>query len=157
MSQKRNLKPVRNNPGIYKVLKFNKLQNEWIDTGRFLATRRVMKDGKPKRESSVFFGIPEARDFRTGRTDKVTEGRLCPRIKKDEGMSFAGLLEEWKAFHFLKIELGTRKLYERKLCHLRFLEEIPVDQIRTSTIDELVKLWMNDYPQRKGRQNFDKE
>ncbi len=157
MSQKRNLKPVRNHPGIYKVLKFNKQQEEWVDTGRFLATRRIMIDGSPKRESAVFFSLPESRDYRAGRVDKVTEGRLCPRIKKDEGMSFAGLLEEWKAFHFLKIELGTSKLYARKLCHLRFLEKIPVEQIKTSTIDALVKLWMNDYTHRKGRKNFDKE
>ncbi|MDB5038389.1 MAG: hypothetical protein JWQ35_1917 [Bacteriovoracaceae bacterium] len=154
---KRNLKPIRNYPGIYKIWLFSKRRQKWIDTGKFLATRRIVRDTVTKRESSVFPSLPEALDYRAERPETLIEKDLSSQKKKDEGTTFGGLLQEWKAFHFLRIELGTRKLYERKLFHFRFLEKMPVEQIQTSTIDELVKLWMTDYPRRKGRQNFDKE
>lgn len=154
---KRNLKPIRNYPGIYKIWLFSKRSQKWIDTGKFLATRRIVRDSVTKRESSVFLSLPEALDYRAQRPETKSTENIPVQKKKDEGSTFGGLLHEWKAFHFLRIELGTRKLYERKLFHFRFLEKMPVEQIQTSTIDELVKLWVTDYSRRKGRQNFDKE
>ncbi len=160
MSQsKRKLEPVKSNPGIYKIWTFSQRRSGWVDTGKFLASRQLLANGTSKREKAVFLTLAEAKAFRSGKIHKLFEGSSIHRHTENtvEALTFVNLIEEWKGFHFLKIEAGTRTLYDRKLKHLRFLENIPVEQINTSTIDDLVKFWMTDYPHDNCRQNFREE
>lgn len=152
---KRQLKTIRNHPGIYKIWLCSKKADRWIDTGKFLAARTL---DSSKREKAVFESLKEAIQFRAGNLRKpLREIALATESPHKQSMIFSQLVQEWKSFHFLKIELGTRKLYERKIRHFRFLNDLPVEEIQVSTMDALVKFWMTEYPIRKGRMNFREE
>ena len=50
---------IRNNPGIYKVVRLDKSTMKWIDSGKFMSTRRNMVDGKSRREKAAFSNLAE--------------------------------------------------------------------------------------------------
>ena len=114
--RQRRLVAIRNNPGIYKVVRFEKSTQKWIDSAKFLATRRSLIDGRSKREKAVFSNLADAKAFRAHEISRESYGKDVHKINdvKDGGATtFGAILEEWKNFHFLRIREGTRLLYQR--------------------------------------------
>lgn len=151
--------PLKNNPGIYKLVRYDKSSGLWMDTGSYRAIRRTYVDGYSKKEQAVFRSIEEAKAFRRN-TETATHGRSVHQVDpetQDEGMTFGALVKEWKAFHYLQLELATKQMYDRRLPHLDFLHNIPVERITVQMVDELVKYWMTDHPKWHQRLTFEKE
>jgi integrase/recombinase XerD len=155
---KRREEPVRNNPGIYKEFRFDESAQKWIETGRFRAIRRVGPRGRSVKEQAVFDNICDAKSFRTGLIDKTPSGKNVHKGVTDQGIRFSDLVEEWKGFHFLRLERGTKGLYEKLLPHLEFLHPCNVRDLNTSAIDRLVQYWRSgSYPKTDRRETFRKE
>lgn len=156
-SNKRKLVAIRNNPGIYKVCRGTK------DTGKFLSTRRTQVGKKTVREKAVFTNLKDAKDFRRGLIEKIEDQRIShrhsssPTSVANSGTLFSELVVEWKSFHFLTLEQGTKQLYERKLHFLEPLHSLNVEDIDVRAIDGLVKYWVHELPRARARQSFDKE
>lgn len=151
--------PVKNNPGIYKLVRYDKSSGLWMDTGSYRVIRRTYVDGYSKKEQAVFRSIEEAKAFRRN-NDTATTGRSVHQVDpdtQDEGMTFGALVKEWKAFHYLQLELATKQMYDRRLPHLDFLHNIPVERITVQMVDELVKYWMTEHPKWHQRLTFEKE
>ena len=146
---------MRNNPGIYKVFRDGK------HLGKFLSTRRVWQGRKSVREKAVFDNIADAKEFRSGRMDKkASKGiahKVIPLFSQPSAYTFGELVEDWKKFHFLTLEQGTKLLYERKLPFLAKLHPLAVEDVDVEAIDELVQFWVKERPRRKSRQSFEKE
>jgi len=53
--------------------------------------------------------------------------------------TFRDLVEEWKPFHYLKIEESNQQTYEKRLPNLEFLFRYEVETITTPVIDALAK------------------
>ncbi len=149
---------VKNQPGIYKVFFFDEEKQKWIDSGSYRAIRRSVRDGKSVKEQAKFSSFDEAKLFRTGFLNKsASSGVHRNEPDSDEGLTFEKLVQNWKEFHFLRIDQSTREFYERRLPHLDCLNPVLVETINPKRIDELVKYWVLNYPKRKDRKNFDKE
>ena len=158
--KQRKLVPVRNNPGSYKVHKFDTARLEWRDTNKFLSTRRRLVDGASKREKSVFDSIGQAKDFRAGILEKSTNDKSIHRLPTATltgEYTFKKLIEDWKKFHFLTIEVSTRQYYEGKVGYFEWLHQYPVREITKSIIDDLVTYWVTELPKLKTRQSFERE
>ncbi len=151
--------PVRNNPGIYREIQLEK-SGVWRETGKFRAIRRIYVNGESKKEQATFHSLEDAKAFRLGKIGKLREGKDVHKIHVElggTGLTFSALVEEWKAFHYLQLELGTKQMYDRRLPHLDFLRDIPVEQIDTPLIDGLIKYWVAEHPKFYQRQSFEKE
>ena len=161
IEQTRKEVPVKNNPGIYKFLKFDSEQRKWIDSGKYLSTRRSNFNGKSMREKAVFDNLGDAKDFRAGKLAKsnvrgVVAEKSDLSVTRQE-YTFAKLVDDWKAMHFLSLAKGTRQFYERKVPLLASLERLPVAKIDVEVIDALVKEWVKRPSKRSGRMCFDHE
>ena len=77
--------------------------------------------------------------------------------EESEELTFEALIEDWKSFHYLQLELSTKQMYDRRRPHLNFLNKIPVEKINTLMVDELVKYWVKEHPKFHQRQSFEKE
>jgi integrase len=151
--------PVKNNPGVYKLVRYDERSGLWVDSGKYRAIRRIYVDGRSKKEQAVFRSVEEAKAFRR-RTEMETGGKSVHHIdpvKQDEGITFGALVQEWKSFHYLQLELATKQMYDRRLPHLDFLHNVPVPRIDIRMVDELVKYWMTDHPKWHQRLSFEKE
>ncbi len=157
---KRKLVAIRNNPGIYKVCRGMK------DSGKFLSTRRTQVGKKTVREKAIFTNLKDAKDFRRGLIEKTEDQRISHKhtpsksldvLNGEAGTNFKDLLSEWRSFHFLTLEQGSKQFYERKLPFLEPLHSLNVEAIDVRAIDELVKYWVNECPKAKTRQSFEKE
>ena len=152
---------VKNQPGIYKVLQFDHEKNKWIDTGRYRALRRINgADGKPKKDQAVFDNYEDAQAFRRGAIPKPNTATLHgqPAQNKDAaGLTFRQLVDEWKSFHYLRIDYSTKQTYDKRLPHLEVMMDVPVESLTPESIDQLVKYWVKDHPMKRKRFNFDKE
>jgi integrase len=160
--KKRKEIPVRNNPGIYKEVQCQNDGGTWVETGRYRAMRRVYINGESKKQQAMFRSLEDARAFRSGTLEKQTASRHVHRVdvnaaEESEALTFEGLVEEWKSFHYLQLEISTKQMYDRRLPHLDFLNKIPVEKIDTLMVDELVKYWVNEHPKFYQRQSFEKE
>lgn len=150
--------PVRNNPGIYKQIRFD--GKGWKDTSKFRAIRRVVLDGRSRKEQAIFDNIEDAKSFRAGLLDKVgSAGRNVHKneVEASSGMTFSALVEEWKSFHYLQLESGTQQYYDNRLPHFESLNGFSVEKITPSVIDRLVKFWVKEAPKSKMRSTFEKE
>lgn len=157
---KRKEVPIKKNPGIYKLLRYDNSAEVWVDTGTFRAMRRIYVDGHSKKEQAVFHSLDDAKAFRKGETEKSHGGPVVHHVdstREDQGMTLGALVEEWKGFHYLQLELATKQMYDRRLPHLEFLFEKPVEKINIQMIDSLVKYWMTEHPIWHQRQTFEKE
>lgn len=72
-------------------------------------------------------------------------------------ITFAALVERWRPFHYLKLELGTQQTYDRRLHLFDYLKNIPVEEITISTIDDLVSHWVKNCTKSNRRFTFEKE
>ncbi len=152
--------PVRNNPGIYRLAHLNKESGLWVDSGKFRAIRRIFINGHSKKEQGVFSSIEDAKAFRSKIIGKPSEGKDVHRLNAEahEGViTFGKLVEEWKAFHYLQLELSTKQMYDRRLPHLEYLNDVPMEAINTSVIDGLLKYWVAEHPKFYQRLSFEKE
>lgn len=152
---------VKNNPGISKLLEWNPKNEKWVESGKFRATRRVKTNGISKKESACFDNIEDAKSFRLGKLNKEDSGehhKNAPKIE-DNRMRFPQLLQNWKNFHFEKVDLATQQTYERKIPALEsFLSEVAVEDIDASMIDKMIKYWKSEeFKKGKNRQSFEKE
>lgn len=156
---KRKEEPVRNNPGIYRRFEFNELKGKWIETGKFRSLRRVMVRGLSRKEQAVFDNMEDAKAFRAGLTEKRDGGpQVHKNASSDEKYLFGTLVEEWKTLHYLQIEFTSQQMYEARLPHLKPLEKVPVEEIKTTVVTNLIKHWLSPvYPKPKDRQTFEKE
>jgi len=158
---KRMEKPVNNNPGIYKEFRFDVDNQKWKDTGRYRAVRRVIEDGRSKKEQAVFNSIEEAKAFRAGARKKEVDASGVHRLEAtdpEQRYTFKALLEDWKALHYLQIEYTSRQMYDSRLPHLSPLKDLNVADITTATITRLVQYWASDEcPKAKDRETFEKE
>lgn len=163
---------VKNQPGIYKVLQFDPAKNKWVDTGRYRALRRINgADGKPKKDQAVFDNFEDAQAFRRGALPKpgapvLSYSRSKSMISYSEehasnvrgaGLTFRQLVDEWKAFHYLRIDYATKQTYDKRLPHLEVMMDVPVESLTPESMDQLVKYWVKDHPKKRKRFNFDKE
>ena len=150
--------PVRNNPGIYKRYEFDEPSQKWKDTGKYRALRRISENGLSRKEQANFDNIDDAKAFRAGTLGKSSDGtNVHVNTQEDDRLTFGGLIEKWKPFHFLRLEYSTQQTYEKRLPHLDFLKRYPVEEINTSLIDELVSEWVKTYPKDGRRFTFEKE
>ena len=157
---KRKEVPIRNNPGIYKEVRFDDESGKWRDTGKLRAIRRIAVNGVSRKEQAVFDNIEAAKQFRFGLVDKRSCGKevhkndvTSPEVK----LSFSTLVEEWKTFHYLQLEPSTQQTYEKRLPHLDFLNAVAVEDINLSVVDQLVRYWVKEYPKDEQRETFEKE
>src|SRR3990167_3735824 len=156
--RKRKEIPVRNNPGIYKEIRFD--HNRWKETGKYLAIRRVVRDNRSRKEQAIFDNIEYAKSFRAGILQKgfdKTNVHKNDVDSNDGAITFGSLVEEWKSFHYLQLVLSTRQTYERRLPHLSCLNHLDVEKINTAVVDNLVKFWVTEYPKSDQRESFEKE
>jgi integrase len=152
--------PVRNNPGIYKRLELDPVSGKWTDTGKFRSLRRIISNGRSKKEQSVFDNIEDARAFRLGLVMKAGGGDNVHRlsVSPEERYTFGDLLNEWKSFHYLEIEYTSQQMYDSRIPNLKFLHDRSVDSITTSVINDLVRFWLSpDFLRAKNRKTFEKE
>jgi integrase len=152
--------PVRNHPGISKRFEFDEESQEWIDSKKFRALRRIIVNGVPKKEQAVFDNLEDAKLFRFGKLDKESEGNNTRRLQSNSptnGLTFGALLEKWKPFHFLQLERSTQQTYEKRLPNLDYLKGCFVQEITTSVVDDLVTEWVTNYPKCGQRLTFEKE
>lgn len=152
--------PVRNNPGIYKEVRYDEKTQKWVDRGRFRAIRRVSFDGRSKKEQAMFTTIDDAKAFRAGKLHKELGGPNVHKIdptQSEEGLTFGALVEEWKSFHYLQLELSSQQTYERRLPHLAYLNPIPVEKIKAGVVDHLIRYWVTEHPKFHQRETFEKE
>jgi len=160
--KKRKEIPVKNNPGIYKLIECDSEDGIWMETGKYRALRRTYINGESKKEQAVFHSLQDARAFRSGALEKQPVGPSVHRVdvralEENTELTFEGLVEEWKSFHYLQLELSTKQMYDRRRPHLDFLNKVPVERINTPMIDELVKYWVKEHPKFHQRQSFEKE
>lgn len=160
--KKRKEIPVRNNPGIYKEIQCEDDDGIWRETGRYRALRRVWVNGDSKKQQAMFRSLEDARAFRAGALEKQPVGKSIHRVdskatEQSEELTFETLIEEWKSFHYLQLELSTKQMYDRRRPHLDFLNKVPVRKIDTLMVDELVKYWVTEHPKFYQRQSFEKE
>jgi integrase len=163
--KKRKELPVKHNPGIYRLVQMDESSKVWMATGSFRAMRRIFIDGESKKEQGVFRSLEDAKAFREGNMERVPGGRnVHQRVNEEsqpsgslESITFGALVEEWKSFHYLQLELSTKQMYDRRMPHLEFLFRVPVEKIKVNVIDELVKYWMTDHPKWHQRFTFEKE
>ncbi|MBK7891214.1 MAG: site-specific integrase [Bdellovibrionales bacterium] len=163
---------VKNQPGIYKVLRFGPAKYKWVDTGRYRALRRINgANGKPKKDQAVFDNFEDAQAFRRGAIPKpgapvLGRSQLGSMFShQDErasgargaGFTFRQLVDEWKAFHYLQIDYATKQTYDKRLPHLEVMMDVPVESLTPESMDQLVKYWVKDHPKKRKRHNFDKE
>ncbi|RYZ93297.1 MAG: hypothetical protein EOP06_01475, partial [Proteobacteria bacterium] len=138
---------VKNQPGIYKCFVFDEEKQKWIDTGKYRAMKRVVRDGQSVKEQGKFDSFEDAKNFRIGLIEKTNlDGVRRTDIEPEQGLTFGALVEEWKAFHFLRIDYATRQTYEKRLPHLETLMSVPLTKFNPQLIDKLVKYWVLDYP-----------
>ena len=149
---------VRNHPGIYKVHLFDEKKNEWIDSGKYRAMRRSVRDGRSIKEQANFDNLADAKAFRLGQVEKEpTNGLHRQVIKAHDAMTFGALVNEWREFHYLRVDYATQQFYEKRLPHLQSLADTPVEKFCPELVDHLVKYWIRDYPKTKLRSTFSKE
>jgi hypothetical protein len=89
-----------------------------METGKLRAIRRVIENGKSKKEQAVFDNIDEAKKFRQGLIQRARGGRNVHKLETSDSnqrYTFAALLEEWKSLHYLQIEFTSRQQYETRL------------------------------------------
>lgn len=153
----RKLIPVKKHPGIYKIFERNPESSKLEDSGRYKVSRRILKNGQSKKEWAIFSNFSDAKDFRAGKIDKVADGVIAENksFSKDQ-LCFGELVEEWKSFHSLKIQVSTAQLYEHKLLYLDTLMADLVEEIDVRRIDRLVAHWRTSSHSSR-RQCFDKE
>jgi integrase len=152
--------PVRNHPGISKKFEFDEEVQKWVDTGKFRTLRRTVINGTPKKEQAVFDNLEGAKLFRAGKLNRELMGNNTHKLQSNSPtnvLTFGGLLEKWKPFHFLQLERSTQQTYEKRLPNLDYLKACPVEQITTSVVDDLVTDWVTNYPKSGQRQTFEKE
>lgn len=166
---------LKNQPGIYKILRFDPDKNKWVETGRYRALRRINgPNGKSKKDQAIFDNYEDAQAFRRGAKPKpgapILTQPTAPRMNSMFGNQFehapfnslAGymfrqLVDDWKAFHYLRIDYATKQTYDKRLPNLEVLMDLPVESLSPETMDQLVKYWVHDLPKKRRRQNFDKE
>lgn len=152
--------PIKNNPGISKKFEFCEETRKWVDTGKFRAIRRIVVNGVSKKEQALFDNLDDAKLFRSGKQEKESEGNNVRRFhpgSPTNGLTFGGLVEKWKPFHFLQLERSTQQTYEKRLPNLDYLKNCPVEQVTTAVVDDLVTEWVTNYPKTGQRQTFEKE
>lgn len=157
---KRIEKPVRNNPGIYREFKFDPVTGKWKETGKLRAIRRVIENGRSKKEQAVFDNIEDAKKYRAGMLAKPGS-HLVHRLEVGDPSNrytFGRLVEDWKSLHYLQIEFTSRQQYESRLPHLTYLWNLDVPEITTEVITKLIQQWASpEYPKPRDRQKFEKE
>lgn len=157
MTQRKEI-PVKHNPGITKIYRYESRTKQWVDTGKYRSVRRVMENGCSLRVSAVFDNIEDAKAYRAGKIECYSEGFNIHRNAIYSQYTFANLIEEWKPIHYLKVEFSTQQTYDKLLPHFDYLKKIKVRDINTSVVDELVKYWASpDYPRCSRRATFEKE
>lgn len=149
MSATRKEKPVKNNPGIAKVLVYCRETSRWIESGKYRAVRRLRVNGQSKRESGFFDNIEDAKLFRAGRIEKAesqTEHRV---FNVDDGrLRFRALVEKWKVFHYLGIEKSSSLTYDEQLKMTESaLGDCVVDEITPEVIDKMIAKWKVEHGQ----------
>ena len=116
--------PVRNNPGIYKRYEFDSFSGTWVHTGKYRAIRRNVVDGASEKEQAVFDSIEDAKSFRNGTAQRTVSAGITIHQRRPEsphqGLTFGALVDQWKPFHFLKLEQSTRQTYDKRLPNLGF-------------------------------------
>lgn len=157
-NDKRKLIPVKNHPGIYKIFESSPGSSKYEDSGRYKVSRRTLFNGRSKKCWAVFSNLADAKDYRAGKIDKVAEGVIVEN-KNFTGnqLRFGALVEEWKLFHDLKIQVSTAQFYEYKLTYLDTLKNDLVEEIDVPRIDRLVSHWVRTHGSSVRRQCFDKE
>ncbi|MGK5088056.1 tyrosine-type recombinase/integrase [Bdellovibrionota bacterium FG-2] len=153
------LQAVRNNPGIAKRF-VDDGDGKFVDSGKFISSRRERLNGKSRKVRAVFDNIEDAKAFRAGRLQKTSTGSQWHRqsIEPSEGsVTFAELIKEWKAFAYLKLEASTQQTYDKLLPSLGPLTNIPVNRITVLAIDELIKHWVEDPTKSERRKTYRKE
>ena len=105
--------PIRNNPGITKILKFDERSVQWKDSGKFRAVRRVGENGE--RDQGVFINLEDARAFRRGNGTALPEKEESPlpnQVIARFGITFSELVIDWKKIHYLQLEKSSQQMYE---------------------------------------------
>lgn len=105
------------------------------------------------RTKPFFFKTPIAH-YRTRPRGNMNTTRL---IASPPQLNFSQLVEKWKPFHYLKLELSTQQTYDRRMPLFQYLNDIQVEEITVSTIDDLVSHWVSKCIKSKRRYTFEKE
>ncbi len=153
-------KPVKNRSGIYKRFRYDSKINKWVDTGKFRSIRRIIENGFSRKEQAVFNSFEEAWAFRSKEANKTADPKSLHRNNLNDSKShftFEALIQEWKPFHYLKLERSTQQTYDKLLPHLDFLKKYPVETIDISVIDKLIHYWVTEHPKSKRRNSFNAE
>lgn len=163
---------VKNQPGIYKIFQFDHDKNKWIDTGKYRALRRINDvNGKPKKDQAIFNNYEDAQSFRRGATPKPGSPALAHSRSssmpnhlgrhaldtRGARLTFRQLVDEWKSFHYLRIDYSTKQTYDKRLPHLEVMMDLPVESLTPEVMDQLVKYWVNNHKTKRNRLNYDKE
>jgi integrase len=149
---------VKRNPGIFRIQVWDAKSSKWVDS-KYRAIRRVEDANGYKKESAVFEHLEEAKRFRGGEEEfAIDRGhhKFSP-VREDKRLKFGTLVESWKAFHFQMVDVITQQTYAKRLPFFKFLNDLAVDDINPSVIDQLVVQWKADPNINASRHSFDKE
>jgi hypothetical protein len=135
--------PLKNHSGISKRFEWNEKSQQWVDTGKFRSLRRIIIDGRSRKQQAVFDNLEDAKAYRSGNLEKTAGGSDIHKIGETDSKkrlyTFAALLQDWKDLHYLEIELTSQQMYETRLPHLEYLKNQDVKEIDTSVVTKLVK------------------
>ncbi len=149
MSSNRKEKPLKNNPGIAKILVYCQQSLKWVDSGKYRAVRRKSVNGLSTRESGFFDNVEDAKAYRAGRIEK-SESKSEHRVfDVDDGrVRFRQLVEKWKSFHYLSIEKSSSLTYDEQLKMVEdVFNEMAVDDITPTVIDNVLAKWKDEHHQ----------
>lgn len=137
---KRKLEVVKGYSGIFRILFLDQESDRWAEPrrGKKFAADGYLNGGKRKRRS--FHSFSEAKIYRLGGAVN-SDGRLTGEglsSKQKKGMSFFDLTELWRKNWLPHKAISTQIRYRSYLAHFRFFNDMYVENISPTTIDEWI-------------------
>lgn len=151
--------PVQGYPGIYKVSHWHERKQQYVDPRSmrdsrakpFRAVKRVKSLGQWVKQQAKFATLEEAREWK--------EQTTAPVVKKTVShYSFGQLVADWQEWSKNYYAPSTIEQYAKEVRHMRFLTDIPVEDLQAEDIDTWLKHVIHpSYPKPTGRRSFERE
>ncbi|HLG21035.1 MAG TPA: site-specific integrase [Bdellovibrionota bacterium] len=154
------LTSVRGFPGIYKVLVWNEEKQNYMSPRLIVSCRQkpyravrwIRVLGKRKQQGRFFDRLEQARAWRM---------ETNPESPKERSSSYTvkNLLDDWREWSKPpRLQKGTWDLYGKDLVHLKFLYDVPMNELTPHDIDAWLRHCLGpSYPKKSSRVSFLRE
>ncbi len=152
-------KSIRGYPGIYKIWVWDGDRQRYIDprsvsgSGQqpFRAKKRVKALGRWIQVSESFDSVEEARVWRQASNAVIQQ-------RKSAAYTILDLIDDWREWIKQRQAESTFDLYGQNIPHLKFLFDVPVEELTAEDIDTWIKHLVHpSYPKRITRVSFERE